>query len=735
MTFDFSLCFRDYSFTFFYLFPLFIVVFFHFCKRGQSIFPNTQRIGTKPIQKQEINIRSMSLYATLELNFDNRNIRDLPVERVSSLNAPVTSHAVANAIFSYVKPDPILRPKLVAFSSSALVDLLGVNLDLLLTEEGEHNIITEYMSGNKLLPGSVPVAHCYCGHQFGSFAGQLGDGAAISLGEVIGPKLNREELQLKGAGKTPFSRGSDGRKVLRSSTREFLCSEGMYYLNIPTTRAGTLVTSDSTVERDPYYNGNVILEKCSVVSRIAENFFRFGSFEIFKSKVSEGDRGGPSAGNEGLKEVLMDHVMWSYYNSTVGNIDELRPKEENYLNMFREITRRTAVLVAKWQACGFVHGVLNTDNMSIMGLTIDYGPFGFMEYFDQDYVPNGSDNSGRYSYRKQHVMCKWNLNKLAEAFHPLLPITSASTVLDHFDEIYDETYLNLMRSKLGLLVHKHDDSLLISNLLETMQTTRADFTEVFRALTLFHTQETQHTAGYSREGLLNNMVSLCADLSMYKSSLQRKQKIHRLSMNPSDTMAVWTLLEENPDSPAVSEMFGGAATEDIKQHFQAEKNKLDINIQIMKDLKTIESITDEQNMQSNRVVWGRWLEEYHARISLDVDADAQARVSAMKAANPTFVLRGWIVDDAIAAAEAGDYTKVRILLSMLETPFEDMYSSVQHKALTVEDISTLNVSCLAQSLFTSTVGTSEVLVRVLQVVENYCRGSQGTTSSICTCSS
>ena len=242
-------------------------------------------------------------------------------------------------------------------------------------------------------------------------------------------KIDRYEIQLKGAGPTPYSRRSDGRKVLRSSIREFLCSEAMFYLDIPTTRAGVCITSDTTVERDPFYNGNVIQEKCTIVTRIAENFFRFGSFEIFISR-------GPSFKDDKLKKTLLDHVI-SYYPAEISSISE---NEERYSAFFKEIVRRTAKLVAQWQSVGttkikfdrltifslfyfisfhfyylfiliyyiyfdfqkgFVHGVLNTDNMSIMGVTIDYGPFGFMEFFDPDFVPNGSDHSGRYSYEKQ----------------------------------------------------------------------------------------------------------------------------------------------------------------------------------------------------------------------------------------------------------------------------------------------------------------------------------------------
>lgn len=259
----------------------------------------------------------------------------------------------------------------------------------------------------------------FVGHQFGNFAGQLGDGAAMYLGEIISdmgydqsestPAVpaseseaeNRWEVQLKGAGLTPYSRTADGRKVLRSSVREFLCSEAMHYLNIPTTRAGSVITSDSTVERDPFYDGNSIDERCTIVSRIAPNFFRFGSFEIFKSADAGRSRAGPSAGNHELKKRLLDHIL-TYYPS-------VRAAEQAPSELLREVVKRTAELVAKWQAVGWVHGVLNTDNMSIVGVTIDYGPYGFMEHYDAEYVPNGSDNSGRYCYQAQPQVYSLNI--------------------------------------------------------------------------------------------------------------------------------------------------------------------------------------------------------------------------------------------------------------------------------------------------------------------------------------
>ena len=276
------------------------------------------------------------------LVFDNRNLRDLPVDK-ETRNFP---RQVQNAISSRCQPTPVKTPDLIACSVDAL-NLLGVNVadsqeaaaPASLSDEAK-NMLEEYFSGNKIFPGSETSAHCYCGHQFGNFAGQLGDGAAISLGEILSGE-QRWELQLKGAGLTPFSRTADGRKVLRSSVREFLCSEAMHFLHIPTTRAATLVTSASTVQRDPFYDGGVLDEKCTVVSRVASNFFRFGSFEIFKG---DGSRKGPSAGNAALKKQLLDHIITYYPSIDKSDLSET----EKYAAFYTEIVRRTAELAARF---------------------------------------------------------------------------------------------------------------------------------------------------------------------------------------------------------------------------------------------------------------------------------------------------------------------------------------------------------------------------------------------------
>jgi len=391
-----------------------------------------------------------------QLKFTNTPYKSLPIDPVenSSVRRPV-----ANACYSIMKPTPVDNPTLVALSQPAL-DLLGPESARQIydqsTEEGK--LAVNYLSGNERIPGGIYASHCYCGHQFGSFAGQLGDGAAISVGEVENPKdSSKIELQLKGAGPTPYSRDADGRKVLRSSLREFLASEALFHLGIPTTRAASIVTSDSYVPRDPNYSGAVIPERCSIVSRLAPSFLRLGSFEIFKPQDPFTGRQGPSVGNGRLCVQMLNYAISRFYPDLWDNAGQ-SPKEEStsrsesntdvfldpsklaglnfpdkfvgeapearltlsglrevYRGFVLKVTERTAELVAEWQAYGFCHGVLNTDNISIHGVTIDYGPYGMMDYFDNNFICNGSDHDGRYDYKSQPEICKWNMGKFAEA--------------------------------------------------------------------------------------------------------------------------------------------------------------------------------------------------------------------------------------------------------------------------------------------------------------------------------
>ena len=334
--------------------------------------------------------------ATFEsLRFDNTALRKLPLDDV----AENYTRSVPGAVFSRLEPTPIKDPVVVVASAPAL-ELLGLDAATQLARPDA----AAYLCGNKLLPGAEPAAHCYCGHQFGAFSGQLGDGAAMYMGEVINAAGERWELQLKGAGLTPYSRTADGRKVLRSSIREFLASEHMAALGVPTTRSGSCVTSSTLVVRDIFYTGEPIRERATVITRVAPTFLRFGSFEVVKLRDPLTGRAGPSFGQTGLLDTLLDFTQKTYFPECApsgGGDAAASDPGAAYIAMFGEIVRRTARLVAHWQAVGFCHGVLNTDNMSVVGVTLDYGPYQFMDRFQSGFVCNNSDNDGRYAYDAQ----------------------------------------------------------------------------------------------------------------------------------------------------------------------------------------------------------------------------------------------------------------------------------------------------------------------------------------------
>lgn len=638
--------------------------------------------------------------AMLPLKFDNRSFRELPVDN-SDNNHP---RQVSNAIFCTVTPTPVNNPKLVAASKSALT-LLGFD------EVPDYNVLADYFSGNCKIPGSETAAHCYCGYQFGSFAGQLGDGAAISLGEVINAKSdNRWEIQLKGAGVTPYSRSADGRKVLRSTIREFLASEAMHFLHVPTTRAATCVSSDSTVARDPYYDGRVIQEKCAIVSRIAPNFFRFGSFEIFKTKPAnaKGDydeRAGPSAGNVALEKQLLDHLL-KYYPDL-----DMKESTTKYDDFFGEVVRRTAVLIARWQCVGFVHGVMNTDNMSLMGLTIDYGPYGFMEYFDPDFVPNGSDSTARYSYSQQPSIGKWNLQKLYESLKPFLNTKRSEASLADYDKYFAEEYYSIMRSKLGFLIALPEDEQLINELFHVMKETMTDFTDMFVAFTeLQHRlSTTNETAAEERNLLLEHLLARTATPSSIVQLMEKKQRIHRLSMHPSQIQQLYDVLQETKDPQVLSSIFGSAPVELIREEIASEKKKLDMLLHTVEMKKRYEHMNNSVKRDADAALWSGWLDKYLLRlekdaevISLEMMEDFQASLSGeeqdiaakeqwkmgpflarkrkgnMEKVNPTFILRNWILQEAINEAEKDNFHSTRVLLSMIETPFRHDFVSFHH---------------------------------------------------------
>jgi uncharacterized protein YdiU (UPF0061 family) len=359
---------------------------------------------------------------------------------------------LAPAFFTRLSPEPLPDPYLVA-GSTAAAGLIGLH-----PAQFRRTEFVETFAGNRTLPAFEPLAAVYSGHQFGAWAGQLGDGRALLLGEALGPDGSRWELQLKGAGKTPYSRMGDGRAVLRSSIREFLCSEAMHALGVPTTRALAVIGSDYPVFRET-------VETAAVVTRMSPSFVRFGNFEHFYY-----------SGRHAELRTLADYVIERFYPA-------LLAEPQPYAALLREVTERTARLVAHWQAVGFCHGVMNTDNMSILGLTIDYGPFGFIDGFAANHVCNHSDSGGRYSYANQPAVGEWNCYCLGQALLPLLgSVDEAQAVLSAYRPAFADEFARQLRAKLGLLESRDDDEALFNRMFAILDAGRVDFTLFFRGL-------------------------------------------------------------------------------------------------------------------------------------------------------------------------------------------------------------------------------------------------------------
>ncbi|MFT7799201.1 selenoprotein O isoform X1 [Arapaima gigas] len=586
------------------------------------------------------------------LRFDNVALKRLPLDTSDELGA----RTVRGACFSRARPQPLLAPRFAAVSAPALA-LLGLREQEVLRDP----LAPEYLSGSRLLPGSEPAAHCYCGHQFGQFAGQLGDGAACYLGEALVPEgqsaeLLREnpsgrwEMQLKGTGLTPYSRQADGRKVLRSSIREFLCSEAMFALGIPTTRAGSLVTSETYVLRDVFYSGHPRKERCSVVLRIAPTFIRFGSFEIFKPADELTGRQGPSVGRNDILAQLLDYVIEMFYPDIQQRHSD---REERNAAFFREVVLRTARLVAQWQCVGFCHGVLNTDNMSILGLTLDYGPFGFMDQFDPSFVCNASDNMARYSYEAQPAVCRWNLARLAEALGPELPTARAQSILDEYEPLYNSFYLGNMRRKLGLLRREEpEDMVLVTALLQTMHNTGADFTNTFRCLSCIPCPVDGQDEGDAVQSAVELLLEQCASLEELKAA-------NKPTMDPRELAMVLSLAQSNP---ALFQLV-------------ADKKTMSRQLERLGRLKELMETSEEELRAKQREDWTRWIRQYRRRLAQECDGESsvqavQDRLQVMESSNPRVVLRNYIAQNAIEAAEDGDFSEVQRVLKVLEKPYE-----------------------------------------------------------------
>ena len=503
-----------------------------------------------------------------QTTFHNSFVDELPGEATMN-NEP---RQMPGVLYSRVQPTPVAGPRLLAWSGELAAEL-GLS-----RPPAAQGPAVDLLAGNAVAATMKPFAARYGGHQFGNWAGQLGDGRAMSLGELTAPDGRRWEIQLKGAGPTPYSRRADGRAVLRSSLREFLCSEAMHYLGVPTTRALSLVATGDKVVRDMFYSGNPQLEPGAVVARVAPTFVRFGSFQLLAA-----------AGEIDNLRQLADYVIRHHFPELGA------PSPAVYAAWFQEVCRRTARMAAHWQAVGFVHGVMNTDNMSILGLTIDYGPYGWLEPYEPDWTPNTTDFGGRrYAFGQQPRVALWNLAMLGRALTPLLNtpegVAALNAGLDLYNETYAQTHDALLAAKLGLTLGPEvspADRALLDELPEALTAAEADMTLFFRRLS--------HLAP-------------------------------ALLTGPADEETLfWELLD------AVSYAAPGTGGAQLLP----------------------------------------WLSRYARRLRQE-QRPAAATQTQMLAANPKYVLRNYLAQQAIEAAEAGDLTVLERLMTVLKTPFAEL---------------------------------------------------------------
>lgn len=367
---------------------------------------------------------------------------------------------VFDAVYSYVTPTIPSNPKKIHVIKE-VAELLGIS-----DEDLESDSFLRVFSGQEIYANTRPIAMCYGGHQFGVWAGQLGDGRAMQLMEVQHQQQSFA-IQLKGAGQTPYSRNADGLAVLRSSIREYLCAEAMYHLGVPTTRSLTLIETGDMVWRDILYNGNAAPEKGAIVARVAPSFIRFGNFEIFASRK-----------DITTLQLLADYTIQHHF-------PEIKSTgKEKYIAFFKNVADATLKMIVEWQRVGFVHGVMNTDNLSIHGITIDYGPNGWLEDYQPDWTPNTTDSSQRrYRFGNQPQISLWNLYQLANALYPLIEETEdLEAILDSYEEEYERQYLAMMRKKLGLSEVMEKDTELVYALTNNLTLAETDMTLFFRLL-------------------------------------------------------------------------------------------------------------------------------------------------------------------------------------------------------------------------------------------------------------
>jgi uncharacterized protein YdiU (UPF0061 family) len=398
------------------------------------------------------------------LTFDNRFVRELPADP----DPENGSRQVLGACYSRVQPAQVAKPALIAFSRE-VAEQLDLTPEIMASDE-----FVQVLAGNRLLPGMDPYAMCYGGHQFGNWAGQLGDGRAIILGEVVNGRGEHFTLQLKGAGPTPYSRTADGLAVLRSSIREFLCSEAMHHLGVPTTRALSLVVTGEQVIRDMLYDGNPRPEPGAIVCRVAPSFIRFGNFQIFAAR-----------GEIDVLRQLVDYTI----RTDFPHLGEPTPERAKavYAAWYEEVCRRTAEMMVHWMRVGFVHGVMNTDNMSVLGLTIDYGPYGWLEDYNPGWTPNTTDaGQRRYRYGQQPQIAMWNLAQLGNALYPLVEeVDPLQNALNVYSTAFNDGWKAMMAHKLGL--HAFDparDNDLVQDVQAILQLLETDMTLFYRHLAL-----------------------------------------------------------------------------------------------------------------------------------------------------------------------------------------------------------------------------------------------------------
>ncbi|WP_136480280.1 protein adenylyltransferase SelO [Cognatitamlana onchidii] len=451
----------------------------------------------------------------MKLNIKDKFNKKLPSDPILENSR----RQVSEACFSYVTPKQTSKAELLHVSPEMLENLGLTEADV--RTKDFLNIFT----GNQVQENTKPYAMCYGGHQFGNWAGQLGDGRAINLCEVEHNGKNWA-LQLKGAGETPYSRTADGLAVLRSSIREYLCSEAMFHLGVPTTRALSLALSGDEVLRDFMYDGNSAYEKGAIVCRTAESFLRFGNYQIFAARQDE----------KNLTK-LVDYTI-KYHFPHLGE-----PSKNSYLAFFKEVANRTLKMIIHWQRVGFVHGVMNTDNMSILGLTIDYGPYGWLEGYDYGWTPNTTDRQHkRYRYGNQPNIGLWNLLQLANALYPLIEEAEPlEAILNQYKKDFDKRQLDMMRSKLGFLMKDEKDQLLIQDLEDNLHLTETDMTIFFRDLSNVKKEEPSkglkivYDAFYKPDEVVGNIEKRWGDwFATYTSRLQKEllsDEERRLKMN------------------------------------------------------------------------------------------------------------------------------------------------------------------------------------------------------------